>query len=90
MQLFPVVLDDRGKARNRERRASWIRCWDAEARRQPGPPGPLGGGARSGPPSGRDLQGRGGVRAAAWPWLSGWVVSSLPGGGEGGEGGGGQ
>jgi hypothetical protein len=55
--------------------------------RLPGPPGPLGGGARSGPPSGRDLQGRGGVLAAAWPWLSGWVVRSLPGGGEGGEGG---
>ena len=57
------------------------------AGRLPGPPGPLGGGARSGPPSGRDLQGRGGVLAAAWPWLSGWVVRSLPGGGEGGEGG---
>jgi hypothetical protein len=30
MQLFPVFFVDRGKARNRERRASWIRCRDAE------------------------------------------------------------
>ena len=30
MQLFPVVFVDRGKARDRERRASWIRCRDAE------------------------------------------------------------
>jgi hypothetical protein len=30
MQLFPVFFVDRGKARNRERRASWIRCRDTE------------------------------------------------------------
>ncbi len=30
MQLFPVFFVDRGKARNWERRASWIRCRDAK------------------------------------------------------------
>ncbi len=30
MQLFPVCFIDRGKARNRERRASWIRRRDTE------------------------------------------------------------